>query len=588
MGRGPAFLRPRARATGLGSPVAMILCALLVSPAGARDADDRLRALGEEFLTHWLGRAPDQATRIGSHEQDDRLLPVTQTTLDEDRAWYRDLRARITALPASRMSPEHAAERGLLAARVERALVDLEVTRPFERDPGAYVPLIAEAVRSVMERSGASPCSRVSAAARRLSQVPEVLRAARINLRDPPAVLVSAAIGRFSGVLRFYRESLPQLALNCRDARLQADLAQADTAAVRAVEAFIQHLREDLAPRPGGPLALGRDGCQRLLDSELLESTPVESLIAEAGRAVDLERGRFETLLAAAGATDDSAATGPAIEGEIPRTEQALDRVRWFVREHDLVTMPAIPLTQMVVRRAFAGALGDEPVTLDAPGPWEVRSSQAWLDVVVADSSWDPVRQQAHRARFAAGDVDLLVVREAFPGRYLRELALRGAPSRLRRALQWDWRADGWAGYCEEMMMDQGYGTGSRFALARSRSALRRHGRALAALGLCVGTMTFGDARRMLEERCGLAADDAEHEAMVAASVPAAMGYTHSALGLLELREEARQRLGSRFRVKVFNDAVLRYGGSPIGIVREAVLRELGVADGDGTFGAKP
>jgi uncharacterized protein (DUF885 family) len=72
----------------------------------------------------------------------------------------------------------------------------------------------------------------------------------------------------------------------------------------------------------------------------------------------------------------------------------------------------------------------------------------------------------------------------------------------------------------------------------------------------------------------------------MAASDPAAMGYTHAVFGLLELRDQARRRLGSRFRIQVFNDAVLRYGGSPIGIVREAVLRELG--DGDGTSGARP
>jgi hypothetical protein len=572
------------RAIGLATPVAIALCALIAAPASARDVDRGLRSLGDEFLAHRLAGAPHLATALGSHDQDDRLVPVTQATLEEDRAWYRDLRARIEAIPVSGLAPESARERAWLAAGVERALVELEVTRTFERDPGAYVPLVAGSVRSVMERAGASPCSRVNSAARRLAQVPEVLRAAAINLQDPPAVLVSVAIERYSGVLRFYRESVPKLAFNCRDARLQADLAQADTAAVRAVEAFLRHLREDLSAQPGGPLALGRDACQRLLDNELQESVPVESLFAEAGRAVESERARMTALLAQAPA--DDAADEPTGGGEAASTDHALGRVQTFLRERALVTLPGSGVTRLAVREASPDGRTVEPVTLDGPGPWELRSREAWLDVVPADSSWSAPRRLAHLARFAPGDIDLLVMREAMPGRHLRALALQGMSSRLRRALQWDWRADGWAGYCEAMVVDEGYSAEPRFAIAYERSALRNHGRALAALGLHLGSMTFEDARRMLEERCALPADDAEQEARMAASDPAAMGYTHAVFGLLELRDQARRRLGSRFRIQVFNDAVLRYGGSPIGIVREAVLRELG--DGDGTSGARP
>ena len=98
--------------------------------------------------------------------------------------------------------------------------------RPYERDPGAYLALIAGSVESVLERPFAPACARLELAARRLAQVPEVLRAARINLRAPPRERTEIAIERYAAVLRFYRAGLPALTTACRDARTQADLAQ--------------------------------------------------------------------------------------------------------------------------------------------------------------------------------------------------------------------------------------------------------------------------------------------------------------------------------------------------------------------------
>ena len=92
----------------------------------------------------------------------------------------------------------------------------------------------------------------------------------------------------------------------------------------------------------------------------------------------------------------------------------------------------------------------------------------------------------------------------------------------------------------------------------------------------------------MLEERCLLDPDQAARETRRAAADPAVMGYTSGARQLLELRDEAKRVLGSRFRIKVFNDAVLRFGASPAGLVRACVRRELGVGDGGRPVGATP
>ena len=119
-----------------------LLLAAVVHPAAAVSTDDRLRALGDEFVARWLARAPHEATRLGVHTTDGMLLPISRTTLAEDLTWLRSFSTRLASIPVAELSDGWVVERDLLAARVERQQLDLEVIRPYERDPGAYLQLV--------------------------------------------------------------------------------------------------------------------------------------------------------------------------------------------------------------------------------------------------------------------------------------------------------------------------------------------------------------------------------------------------------------------------------------------------------------
>ncbi len=502
-------------------------------------ADPRLQLLGDEFVARPL--APT----------------VTALTLAEELAWIRGFRERLAAVPHDEAAGERASERDLLDAAVDRDLLELEVLRPFQRDPGAYVALVAGSVETALDRSNGSSCARLHRAALRLAEVPEVLRAARLNLKNPPRVLTELAIERFAGVLRFYREDVPRLTAGCRSARMQADIAQADTIAVRAVAAFLSYLETDLLPVSRGEPAIGPDACRRLLRSALVaEVAPIETLLAEGARLVETRRAELEalaTLVAPGGvrAALDSLASERPLDGDaVAHVRRGVGRVEQFLRTREVVSIPA----RMDPIASAGAAVGG--AALGRLNRWET---------------------------------DLAVAHEGLPGRDLRAVALRGASSRLRRALQESWPGEDWGQYCEQMMLDEGYGGDDpRYRLAGAVRALRHAGRALAALALHAGAMSEDEARRMLEDRCLLNSAEAVRETRWAAADPALMGYTLGAQRLRELQEEARQRLGPRFRTRAFHDAVLRCGASPPGIVRDRLWLELADAAGAKLPGARP
>ena len=252
-GSSPAASTRRFGATAMAALLlAAAPCHAGPAAARARPADARVARLADEYRDGLLADRPDLASRLGDHRGDGRLEPVTQASLARESARLRSLAGRLDSIPRASLAPAAALERDALAARIAAARHELEVARRWERDPAAYLDLAGDAIAALMKRGAGSTCARARAMVRRLERVPDVLRAARINLREPPRALIEAALPGYEDLLRFYRGGLPAFGDRCREPRTQADLAQADSTAVRSVEDFLDYLRVDLLPRATG------------------------------------------------------------------------------------------------------------------------------------------------------------------------------------------------------------------------------------------------------------------------------------------------------------------------------------------------
>jgi uncharacterized protein (DUF885 family) len=560
---------------------AAALASGVAAPAFAESPDSRLQKLGDEFLDGWFTRRPHLATGFGLHGWDGRLVPTTAASVASDLAWLDGVQARLGQIPRAALSAGRAQEHDLLASRIERERIELDQVRAWKRDPGVYVEPVAGSVLAVLERDFASPCERVVLATRRLRLVPEVLRAARVNLEDPPRVHTEAAIAQLEGVLDFYRSGLPALTRECREPQLQADLAEADSQAVRAVEQFLEMLRVDVLPRSGGSFALGRDLLQRRLAAGEREEAPVESLLAAGWAALDEVRGRMTAVaervapgLGIAAALEALRRDAPGEGGLVPFVEAQLDSVLEFARQRAPLTPP--DAQDLAVRETPSFRRPLSLASLDAPGVWERRATRAWLDVTPPPPGVSEPERREHLERFHRAAVRLVAVREALPGRYGQSLASRHAPSRLRQALVCDTALEGWAHYCEQLMVEEGLGSGDpRIELAWHERSLAGAGRLIAAISLHTGAMSLEDAARMFEERCFLPPADAVREARRAARDPDCMAEALGKWRILALRGEAGRMLGPAFRAREFHDLLLRQGAIPLPLAREGVLGEL-------------
>jgi len=275
-----------------------------------------------------------------------------------------------------------------------------------------------------------------------------------------------------------------------------------------------------------------------------------------------------------AAALDSLEAHRPEAATLVPYVAAQLDSIRAFLRRRDLLTMPERENLRVRETPEFRRSLGF--ASMESPGVWERSADEAFYNVTPVESHWTERQQQDHLGFFNRWSSEIVSIHEALPGHYYQFLALQRVPSRLRQILGSGSNSEGWAHYCEQMAIEEGFGAGDpRYELAQRLLALQRLGRFVVAISMHTRGMSQEEAQKVFEQQCAMEPVNAAREARRGALDPTYLVYTLGKWRILEMREEARRRLGAQFRLKEFHDAFLKQGNSALPVVRLALLAEL-------------
>lgn len=222
---------------------------VLAARSGLADSSTMpsIRALERGYAEYLLVHRPDRGSREGVRGAAARLVPVTESSLERDLAWLSRFRARCALVDSARIAPSDRVRLGSLLMRVARQQEESAPQGPLRRDALAYRVLTDQAVLEVITTPRVGECERVRRATLRLHMLPEVLRAAAINLRAMPQDDARVQRG-VDDAIRVLRAEVIAAAVACHDPRRRADLVEADSAAIRAYQVFPRWLRD--APGP--------------------------------------------------------------------------------------------------------------------------------------------------------------------------------------------------------------------------------------------------------------------------------------------------------------------------------------------------
>ena len=103
-------------------------------------------------------------------------------------------------------------------------------------------------------------------------------------------------------------------------------------------------------------------------------------------------------------------------------------------------------------------------------------------------------------------------------------------------------------------------------------NALLRNCRYLSAIGLHARGMTVAQSEQLFKTECYQDAGNSKQQAARGTYDPAYLNYTMGKLMIRKLRDDWTK--GDRKKWKAFHDEFLSYGGPPIPMVRQAMLKE--------------
>ena len=478
-------------------------------------------------------------------------------------------------------------DRELLLGNIHSTLLALNTIRLWEKDPDQYSSGISNGAFVLMERAFASPDDRLRSLIAREKQMPAALEAAHQNLKNPPHIYTEIALEQLPDIISFFQKDVPTAFEQAHDPQLRNEFAQSNGAVVTALKNYQGWLRNDVLPNSHGDFRFGADTYSKLLLYEEMVDTPLPRLLA-IGYA-DLHQNQAEFNRIAHEVEPDRKPR--EVQAELGRDHPApgqllqsfhdtFEGLIQFINQKHIVDIPS--QVRPILKNTPPFMRATTTASMDTPGPFEKVSTEAFFNVTVPDAHNTRQQRQELMAEFNRGTIISTAIHEAYPGHYVQFLWVPQAPTKVRKLLGASSNAEGWAHYCEQMMLDEGYGqpgTGARdlrdakmIRLGQLQDALLRDARFVVGIQMHTGNMTFDQAVKFFVDEGYETPAGGLVETKRGTTDATYLYYTLGKLQILKLRADLKKKEGEKFSLERFHDDFLKQGFPPIKIVRRALL----------------
>ena len=521
---------------------------------------------------------PSSATADGFHQYDTQLEDMSRAAVMAEAAACKSSLAKLQAFPRAGLNESPAADLDFLIARLRSRLLELETIQLWRRDPDVYTSTATSSIFLLMSRKFASEDERLRSVIAREKLIPGLLEEARKNLSDVPHVYTQVAIDDLANTPGFYQNDVPKAFANVKDAKLLAEFQASNANVIAAFKKYETFLKEQLLPVSKGDFRLGAENYRKKLLYEEMVDIPLDRLL-EIGYA-DLRRNQQRVKEVAAlvdskksprEVMQDLQKDHPAAEQVLPTFRNTLGGLKKFIEDKQIVTIPSDVFPIVEDTPPFERALTS--ASMDTPGAYEKVAKEAYFNVTPVEKTWTPQRAEQWLQAFNRGTIVSTAIHEVYPGHYTQFLWVQQAPSKVRKILACSSNAEGWAHYTEQMMLDEGYGSGDpKLRLGQLLDALLRDARYISGIEMHTGKMTLEQSKQFFIDEGYQTPAVADQESKRGTSDATYLYYTLGKLQILKLREDYKAMKGDKFSLKEFHDEFMRQGAVPVKIIRKAML----------------
>lgn len=569
------------------------------SNSGQSKTDAAFNRLADDYIAGYLAWRPQTGTALGFHQHDGKVTDFSRRSLDSELARLHKFDQQLGALNTNGLSTKAFYDYRILRNAIKREIFAFEEMGIYERNPMTYAGVLD--VNIYIKRDFAPLAQRVKSLTAVLEQAPKIMAAARANLAESlPRPEIETAIEQANGAVDFLAKDLVDALKDIKEEGILAKFHAANNRAIEELRGYSKYLKEQKLTKANDQYALGRDKFAKLVNyGEMLTISPEnlleigmkelkrkQDVFAEAARQIDPDKKPIEVFKAIQ-------KDHPTEKNLIPDTARDLDMIRQFLLDQKIITIPSPVRAKVLETPQFMRATSF--ASMDTPGPFEKKATEAYYYVTPTEPDWTPQQKDEWLTAFNYYTTDIVSIHEAYPGHYVQFLALNASPAtKLEKIFNSYAFVEGWAHYSEQMIVDEGFGTGqklnqvnrpnaldrdtavkaAKYRLAQTDEALLRVCRLCVSIKMHCQGMTVDEGAKFFEENCYYEPKPARQEAIRGTFDPEYLYYTVGKLEILKLREDYRKQQGDKFSLRKFNDEVVRHGCPPLRLLREVMLKD--------------
>lgn len=546
-----------------------------------------LRRIAEEWWDGSMARNPTVATRLGDHRFDDAIEDPSPAGLADERAFAAAIAAQARALDVDRLEPSERVTHALLLDSCEQQIESVD-SREIQLASDGFTGYPVALLRSASQLRAPDETS-AEAQIERLRRLPGALDAVVAQWQDgadrgwtPAIAAVRRSQAMVDGYLAGDIATDPFVSLTLPDGWDGAQDWRSRAAAVVAAEVRPAYERVAAAladlvdrgrgdDRPGLVHVPGGDELylvkanratttdltpQEIHDIGMTELTEVlpPQWAEVGGRALGIT-DRDELFAAL---RSDTAMRYESAEEILEVAASAIERAlaaapAWFER------MPS------------AGCVVEAVPSSLAPGLPAAYYSAPPADGSRPGTYFANTHDATRRNRFEA---EVIAFHEAVPGHHLERASaaeLDDVPTFQQRGGYMAY-SEGWGLYAERLADEMGLYSSDTMRLGMLAADAWRSTRLVVDTGIHALGWSRAEALEFFVRHVPLDPEEAAVEIDRYIGMPGqALSYKVGQLEILRLRDEARSRLGDRFRIQGFHTTVLRHSGVPLALLAELV-----------------
>ncbi len=547
--------------------------------------DEAFLKLSEEYITKSLEWNPQTGVYLGLHEYDGKLGDFSKPNIDKRVTSLKKFDQEFSAIDSTTLSKRNYYDWKIIKSNVKNELFSFEDLKPFTKNPMVYAGAID--VNIYIQRNFAPIEQQIKSIIAIEKSAPKFFENAKANLQDSLALPhIKLAIDIARGSASFLGKDLLVALKNVKNDSLMKSFNETNQKAIAAINDFAAFLEKEKLPKANNKYAIGVENYKKmLLYQEEIKLSPDE-ILAIGLKELKKEQASFNAAAKIINPNkkpidvyNEMQKEHPTAQDLIPHARKNIEAIRQYLIDHKIVTMPSE--VRVKIQETPAYARSTSTASMDSPGPFETKATQAFYYITPVDPKWTPKQQEDWLAQFNFYTTDIVSIHEAYPGHYTQFLHSNASKtSKIQKIFMSYAYVEGWAHYTEKMMIDEGYGNdgdpikAAKYRLAQSGDALLRICRLCVSINTHCHGMNVDDATKFFMNNWYQGDKPSRQEALRGTYDPGYLFYTLGKLQILKLREDYKKQEGSNYNLQKFNDAMLDNGMPPIQILREILLKD--------------